>query len=62
MEYINLVLGIILLIAFAWILVKNSKRAGFLHSLIRFDTIVGIVAGLYLTLTSAIPLLSHLLD
>jgi hypothetical protein len=61
MEYINLVLGIILLIAFTWILVKNSKRTGFLHSLIRVDTIVGIVAGLYLTLTSAISLLSHLL-
>lgn len=61
MEYINLVVGIVLLIAFTWILVKNSKRTGFLHSLIRVDTIVGIVAGLYLTLTSAISLLSHLL-
>jgi uncharacterized membrane protein YdcZ (DUF606 family) len=61
MEYINLVFGIILLTAFTWILVKNSKRTGFLHSLFRFDTIVGIIAGLYLTLTSAISLLSHLL-
>ena len=58
MEYLKLVLGIGLLIAFAWILARNSKRKGFLHSLIGIDTIIGIVAGLYLIVTSAISLLT----
>lgn len=61
MEYLNLVLGIILLAAFTWILVSNSKRKGFIHSLLRIDTILGIVAGLYLTMSSIASLLSNLL-
>ena len=52
MEYIKLILGIVLIAASTWILVKNSKRSGFLHALIRVDTVVGMVAGIYLVFTS----------
>jgi hypothetical protein len=57
MEYIKLILGIGLFAAFSWILVKNSRRSGLLHSLLRIDTIVGMVAGLYLVFTSVQSLL-----
>ncbi len=57
MEYIKLILGIGFLVAFAWILVRNSKRSGFLHALIRIDTVVGMVAGIYLVFTSIHSLL-----
>ena len=52
MEYMKLLLGIALLAAFTWILIRNSKRTGILHSLIRVDTIAGTIAGLYLVFTS----------
>lgn len=58
MVYIKLILGIAFLIAFSWILVRNSKRTGFLSSLFRIDTIVGVVAGLYLVATAVIALLT----
>ena len=58
MEYTNLVLGIVLLITFVWILIKNSNRTGILHAILRIDTMVGVVAGLYLTVSSIISLLS----
>ena len=52
MEYMKLLLGIALLAAFTWILIRNSKRTGMLHSLIRVDMIAGVIAGLYLVFTS----------
>jgi hypothetical protein len=57
MEYMKLILGILFLIAFSVILAGNSKRSGFLHGLFRIDTIIGIVAGLYLIVTATISLL-----
>ena len=57
MEYVKLLLGIALLVAFTWILIRNSKRTGILHSLIRVDTIAGVIAGLYLIFTSLNSLL-----
>ena len=56
-EYTTLVLGIGLLIAFGWIVIKNRKRTGVLHALIRIDTMLSLVAGLYLIVTSTISLL-----
>gem|GEM_PF-1350563 len=52
MEYIKLILGIGLLAVFTWILIKNSKRTSFIHSLLRVDTIVGMIVGVYLVFTS----------
>lgn len=56
MEYMKLFVGIGILVVFCWILVRNSKRTGILHSLLRVDTIIGIVAGLYLVFTSVLAL------
>lgn len=57
MEYLKLILGIMLTASFIWILVKNSRRSGFIHALLRIDTIIGVVAGVYLIFTSAYTLL-----
>ena len=56
MEYIKIIAGLALLIIFSWLLIKNSKRKGFKDALFQIDTILGIVAGLYLVITSVISL------
>lgn len=56
MEYLKLILGIAFLVVFTWILISNSKRFGFIHTLFRIDTIIGMVAGFYLTFTSVYAL------
>ena len=57
MDYTRLILRIALLAIFTWLLIRNSKRSGFIHMLFRFDTIVGMVAGLYLIISSVHTLL-----
>ena len=52
MDYTRLIFGIILFSIFVWILFRNIHRSGFVHSLLRIDTIAGIVAGVYLVVTS----------
>lgn len=52
MDYTRLILGIALLAIFTWLLIRNAKRSGAIHTLFRFDTIVGMVAGLYLIISS----------
>ena len=52
MEYIKLFLGIGLIIVFTWFLLTNIKRKGIVNALFRIDTIIGMVAGLYLVITS----------
>ena len=52
MDYLKLVAGFGLLIAFGWLLVRNQNRKGIIHALFRLDTVIGIVAGLYLIITS----------
>lgn len=59
MEYMKLILGIGLFALFTWILVRNSKRSGFIHTLFRIDTLVGMVVGLYLIFTATHSLLVH---
>jgi len=53
MDYFKLSAGIALLLIFAWILLRNLPRKGGIHILLRFDTIVGVIAGLYLVFSSA---------
>ncbi len=57
MEYTKLILGLVLTITFIWLLVKNSKRTSFINALLRVDTILGMIAGMYLTFSSAYSLL-----
>ena len=58
MEYIKLFSGIGLFIVFTWLLVRNSRRKGFTHSLFQLDTALGMMAGGYLVITSIISLLA----
>jgi hypothetical protein len=59
MEYIKLILGLGLIVTFIWLLIKNSKRTNFINALLRFDTILGLVAGVYLVSTSTYSLLVY---
>ena len=51
MEYFKLISGVVLVAVFFWILTKNSRRTSFLHAIIRVDTVLGTVVGLYLVFT-----------
>jgi Mg2+/citrate symporter len=57
MEYFKLILGLGLTVTFIWLLMKNSKRTSFVNALLRVDTILGLVAGVYLVFTSTYSLL-----
>jgi hypothetical protein len=57
MEYIKLILGLGLTVTFIWLLMKNSKRTSFISALFRLDTILGLIAGVYLVSTSTYSLL-----
>ncbi len=52
MEYIKLLIGIALMLIFTWLLIRNFKRKGLINALLRLDTIVGIISGGYLAVTS----------
>lgn len=55
----QLISGIALLAIFTWLLIRNGRRKGFIHTLFRIDTIIGILAGLYLVATSVHSLLLY---
>ena len=59
MEYFKLIFGLGLTATFIWLLLKNSKRTNFINALLRVDTILGLVAGVYLVFTSTYSLLIH---
>jgi hypothetical protein len=59
MEYFKLILGLGLTLTFIWLLMKNSKRTNFINALLQVDTILGLVAGVYLVFTSIYSLLIH---
>jgi hypothetical protein len=52
MDYLKLLAGIGLLIVFGWLLVRNAHRKGFINGLFAIDTLLGLIAGLYLVITS----------
>jgi hypothetical protein len=57
MEYFRLLVGFGLTVTFIWLLFKNSKRINFINAILRFDTILGLVAGFYFVFSSAYSLL-----
>jgi hypothetical protein len=59
MEYIKLIVGLGLTVTFIWLLLNNSKRTNFINALLRLDTILGLVAGVYLVCASTYSLLVH---
>lgn len=52
MGYFELIMGFILVTTFGWILLRNSKRSGFIHALFRIDTVAGMLAGIYLIVST----------
>jgi hypothetical protein len=48
MESYKLISGIGLTALFSLILLRNIKRSTWVHSILRVDTMVGVIAGLYL--------------
>ncbi|MEJ1239650.1 hypothetical protein WBG78_16050 [Chryseolinea sp. T2] len=52
MEYLTLVIGILFTLVFVWLLVRNSKRSGFIHAWLRIETLAGVIAGTYLVISS----------
>lgn len=57
MEYLKIIVGLALTATFIWLLLKNSKRTSFINALLRFDTVSGLIAGVYLVFTSTYSLL-----
>lgn len=56
MEYLKLIAGILFIVAFGWVLLKNKERRGSIHALFGIEIILGLVAGAYLIITSVISL------
>jgi len=57
MPYFNLILGIILTVVFIWLLIKTSKRKGFVNAFVTVDIALGVIAGIYLISSSVYSLL-----
>jgi hypothetical protein len=57
MEYIKLFIGILIILVFLWLLKKNINRKGMINAMLQIDTIVGIIAGFYLVITSMAALM-----
>lgn len=58
MEYFKLVAGMGLLAVFIWLLDRTSKRKGLLVSVLRVDMVIGIIAALYLIVSSTTSIFS----
>ena len=56
MDYVKLVAGLLLLIVFGWLLIRNGKRTGFLQAFFSIDILLGLIAGFYLLITSVVSI------
>jgi hypothetical protein len=52
MEYVELTLGIILIVTYTWLVIRRRKKSSLFESVFHFDIIIGMIAGLYLVITS----------
>jgi hypothetical protein len=52
MDYLELTLGIILTVTYIWLIMRRRKKSSLLESVFHFDIIIGMIAGLYLIITS----------
>jgi hypothetical protein len=57
MEWIQLIIGIGMVALFIWLLGKNAHRRGGINAIFRIDTVIGVIAGIYLIVTAAHALL-----
>lgn len=58
MEYFKLISGIVVFAVFAWLAARNRDRRGVLFSLLQFDILLGLTAGVYLIIASTISLIN----
>ncbi len=58
MDYFKLIAGIAFFATFMWAFVRNLKRTSLVNALLSIDMLLGMAAGLYLTVTSVIALIS----
>lgn len=56
MDYVKLVAGLLLLLVFGWLLIRNGKRIGFLQVFFSIDILLGLIAGFYLLITSVVSI------
>ena len=53
MEYLELILGVILTVTYTWLVIRRRrKKSSFFESIFHFDIMIGMIAGLYLVVTS----------
>jgi hypothetical protein len=52
MEYLELTLGLILTVTYTWLVIKRRKKSSLFESVFHFDIMIGMIAGLYLVVTS----------
>ena len=52
MEYFKLIAGVVLLIVFIWLFLRIKERKGFISKIFYLDIMIGIIASLYLIVTS----------
>ena len=52
MELFKLIAGFSLVAIFAWLIYRTRNAKGVLNNIFKFDMIVGIVAGIYLIVSS----------
>jgi hypothetical protein len=52
MDYLELALGIILTVTYIWLIRRRRENSSLLQSVFHFDIIIGMIAGLYLIITS----------
>jgi len=52
MDYLELTLGIILTVTYIWLILRRRKQSSLLESIFHFEILLGLIAGLYLIITS----------
>ena len=57
MTYFKLIAGIAIFIIFCWLFGKSIKRYGFPKGVLSPDIIIGMLAGLWLTVSSILSLI-----
>lgn len=58
MDYLKIFIGLVLIVVLSLVLFKNIKRKGLVNSLIQFDTLTGLIVGVYVLVTSVQSVIS----
>ena len=52
MEFARLILGAVFIVVFGWFLARKIRRYGVAKALFSLDVLLGLIAGLYLVISS----------